>query len=380
MIRRIRSRFLPPEVLLFVALSTLWGLSFVAIDAGLAYVPPLFFAGVRYALAGVIVLGYAALTADRLRPRGRTEWLNVAVVGSFLVGGYHALLYVGQLSVPGPVAAVVVSLSPVLTAVFAALLLDDSLDAVAAGGFLLGLLGVAVVADLEPANLLGSDLLGVGLLLAGAAVFALGSVLSTPLRTTLADVSMQGWAMLLGAGVLFAGSLARGEAVATVAWTPTALAALAYLTIASGVIGFLVYFALHERIGPAESNLVGYFQPVVAALGGWLLLGQVVTQTTVVGFLGIFAGFVLVQHDLVREQVGPVRLTGRQLRGRPRLRLPPRRHSLLARRRLLHRSSLKYRLDRRLHRIRGYVCALSGGRTGRCEAHSAAADYGHDAD
>jgi len=304
MIRRIRSQFLPPDATLFVALATVWGLSFVAIEAGLAHVPPLFFAALRYALAGVLVLAYAAVTTDRLRPRGRTEWLNVAVVGGFLVGAYHALLYLGQLSVPGPVAAVVVSLSPVLTAAFAAVLLDDSLDAVAVGGFLLGLVGVAVVADFDLGGLLTADVFGIGLLLVAAAAFALGSVLSTPLRTTLADVSMQAWAMLVGAAALFAGSIARGESVATVEWTTTAVAALAYLTLFSGVLGFLIYFALHERVGPAESNLVSYFQPIVAALAGWALLGQTVTETTVLGFLGIFAGFLLVKHEIVRERLG----------------------------------------------------------------------------
>ncbi|WP_311171130.1 DMT family transporter [Halobellus ordinarius] len=304
MTRRIRSRFLPSDATLFLVLATVWGLSFVAIEAGLRHVPPLYFASVRYALAGVLVLGYAAATTDRVRPHGRTEWLNVAVVGLFLVFGYHALLYVGQLSVPGPVAAVVVSLSPILTAAFAATLLDDSLDAVVAGGFLVGLLGVAVVADLDLSNLLAADVYGIGLLFVAAAAFALGSVLSTPLRTALADVSMQGWAMLLGAAALFAGSLAREESPAAVEWTGAALAALAYLTLFSGVVGFLVYFALHERIGPAESNLVSYFQPIVAAFGGWALLGQTVTPTTVAGFLGIFAGFLLVKHETVRARVG----------------------------------------------------------------------------
>ncbi|WP_081927550.1 DMT family transporter [Halobellus rufus] len=303
MIRRIRSQFLPPDATLFVALATAWGLSFVAIEAGLATVPPLYFAGVRYALAGILVLAYAAFATDRVRPQGRTEWLNVAVVGLFLVGGYHALLYLGQLSVSGPVAAVVVSLSPVLTAAFAATLLDDSLDWIAGVGFLLGLVGVAVVADFDPANLLDGDVLGIAILFVAAGTFALGSVLSTPLRTTLSDVSMQGWAMLLGAGTLFAGSFARGEAVATVEWSTTALAALAYLTVISGVIGFLIYFALHERVGPAESNLVSYFQPIVAALGAWALFGQTVTATTVVGFLGIFAGFLLVKHEVVGVRV-----------------------------------------------------------------------------
>ncbi|MFB6090752.1 MAG: DMT family transporter [Halobellus sp.] len=357
MIRTTRSRYLSPDALLFGALATVWGLSFVAIEAGLKTVPPLFFAGARYALAGVLVLGYAAVTKERILPRGRTEWLNVAVVGGFLVAAYHALLYLGQTTVPGGVAAVVVSLSPVLTAVFAALVLDDSLDGITVGGFLLGLVGVAIVADLDPANLLGADAVGIGLLLVAAASFALGSVLSTPLRTTLADVSMQGWAMLVGSLVLFAGSLATGESPADVAWTPTALAALAYLTVASGVIGFLLYFALHARIGPSETNLVGYFQPVVAALAGWALLGQAVSGTTVLGFLGIFAGFALVQHRTVRGRVSA-------------------RFGRVG----FHPDSLRHRLVRRLPRSLG--CGLNRllGPQYRCTDTSVVADFGHDAD
>jgi drug/metabolite transporter (DMT)-like permease len=357
MIRRDTSRFIPPDALLFVALATIWGLSFVAIEAGLETIPPLFFAAIRYALAGVLVLGYAAATTDRVRPRGRTEWLNVAVVGGLLVAGYHALLYIGQTFVPGPVAAVVVSLSPVLTAVFAAALLEDALDATAAGGFLLGLVGVAVVADLDPGNLLGADATGIAVLFGAAATFALGAVLSTPLRTTLADVSMQAWAMLFGAGILIGASLARGEPVRTVAWTPTAALALAYLTLFSGVIGFLLYFALHERIGPSETNLVGYFQPVVAALAGWALFGQAVTPETVVGFLAILAGFVIVERELLRQTIGPVRF---------------------------HPDSLRYRLRKRFPRLLGRTYGRSvAGRVAPdavYEDDATSAEYGYDAD
>ena len=85
--------------------------------------------------------------------------------------------------------------------------------------------------------------------------------------------------------------------------TETLFLSLAYLTIVSGVIGFLIYFALHERVGPAESNLVSYFQPIVTALGAWALFGQTVSAATVLGFLGIFAGFLLVKHEVVRTRL-----------------------------------------------------------------------------
>ena len=113
------------NVVLFSLLALSWGGSFVAIEIGLEHVPPLLFAGLRYALAGVIVLGYAAVVTDRLRPVGRAEWLAVIVAGVFVIALYHGLLYIGEQYVSGAIAAVVISLSPVLTAVFASLLLDD---------------------------------------------------------------------------------------------------------------------------------------------------------------------------------------------------------------------------------------------------------------
>ncbi|TKX76465.1 EamA/RhaT family transporter, partial [Halorubrum sp. SD626R] len=170
----------------FVLLATLWGTSFVAIEAGLHYFPPLLFAGVRYAVAGAVVLGFAVLVSDRFVPRGRDEWLGVAVAGTFVIAAYHGLLYVGELYVSGAVAAVIVSLSPVLTATFAAALLPgERLGPVEVGGFVLGILGVVVIADPVASGFGGSALLGVALAFAGAVAFSLGAVLLRPLRTDL---------------------------------------------------------------------------------------------------------------------------------------------------------------------------------------------------
>jgi len=81
---------------------------------------------------------------------------------------------------------VVVSLAPVLTATFAALLLpNERLGPFEIGGFALGILGVIVIADPMEAGLGSSALLGVALAFAGAAAFSLGAVLLRPLRTDL---------------------------------------------------------------------------------------------------------------------------------------------------------------------------------------------------
>lgn len=282
---------------LFLLLATFWGTSFVAIEVGLHAVPPLYFAGLRYALAGVIVLGYAAAVTSRWRPSGREEWVSISVMAVLVIAVYHGLLYVGELHVSGPVAAVVISLSPVLTAGFATLLLpEDGIDAVGALGLLLGVAGVAVVAGFDPSNLGSGTTVGVLLVLLGGVSFALGGVLTRPLSTDLPVEAGTGWAMALGGLLLLAGSVARGEPVGSVVWTDAALVSFVYLTLISAVVGFLIYFVLMERVGPTQLNLVGYLEPVVAALVAWALFGHGVDATTISGFATIFAGFALVKR------------------------------------------------------------------------------------
>ena len=303
----LRTLLSTPEsiVAAFVLLATLWGTSFVAIEAGLHYFPPLLFAGVRYAIAGAIVLGFAAVMSGRTVPRGRDEWLGVAVAGAFVIAAYHGLLYVGELHITGAVAAVVVSLSPVLTATFAALLLpNERLGPFEIGGFALGILGVIVIADPMEAGLGSSALLGVALAFAGAAAFSLGAVLLRPLRTDLPIAALQGWAMVSGAGMLLVGAALLGESPAAIVWNATSIASLSYLTLLSGVVAFLIYFALLDEVGPSQLHLVGYAEPVVAAVGSWALLGSLIEAEAVIGFVAILAGFLVLERHEIAAYVG----------------------------------------------------------------------------
>jgi drug/metabolite transporter (DMT)-like permease len=297
MILDVLWRNLSKTSVLFGLLATFWGTSFVAIEVGLHHVPPLLFAAARYEVAGAVVLAYAVAATDRWRPRGRDEWVVTAVAAAFIIAGYHGLLYLGELYVSGAIAAVVVSLSPVLTVAFAAVVLrEDRIEGLGVLGLLLGVAGVVLVASPDP-SALGTDTTGIALVFLGGASFALGAVLTRPFSTDLPVATMEGWAMLLGAGLLHGVGVARGERLAQVQVTPTAVVAFLYLTLVSGVVAFLLYFELLDRVGPTEINLVGYLEPVVAALVSWLVLGEFVDLATATGFAVIFLGFALLKRE-----------------------------------------------------------------------------------
>lgn len=282
---------------MFLLLAALWGSSFAAIRAGLPSIPPILFATVRFYLAGVAMLLYAVCTQSRWRPRGN-DWRTVVVGAVLFVAAHHAFLFVGEQYVSSAVAGVVISLDPVLAAGFASFLLpDERPSAVGVGGLLLGLLGASIVANPTPNRLLGADIRGVVFVFLAAAAFALGAVLTRRYRTTLPAVSMQAWMMLLGAFVLHVVTLTLpGERLATVQWTTDALLALGYLAFVAGGVGYLLYFDLLDHIGAVRINLVGYVAPVFAALSGWVVLGETVEKTTVVGFAVVVLGFALVER------------------------------------------------------------------------------------
>jgi len=291
---------------LFLVLAAVWGSAFMAINAGLAYFPPVLFAALRYDIAGVVMLAYAAIVVDDPIPRGRDEWVVVAIGATLLIAAYHAFLFIGENdpAVTSAVAAVIVSLSPVLTTVFArAFLPSERLTLIGVLGLIVGLVGAVVLAAPDPANLTGGGTVAKFLVLLAAAAFALGSVLTRASDADIPIETMEAWSMLLGAGLMHLLAVGLGESLTDIAWTSEAILSLAYLAIAASGLGFLIYFYLLDELGPIEINLVSYVAPIFAAVSGWLFLNEGITLNTVAGFLIICVGFTLVKRSAIRAEL-----------------------------------------------------------------------------
>jgi drug/metabolite transporter (DMT)-like permease len=144
--------------------------------------------------------------------------------------------------------------------------------------------------------------------LAAAVAFAIGSVVMRKLHP-----APQGqW----GIGVQFAASTAFLTPFALLVpgggsfpLTGTVLGALAYLVVVSSIIGYVIYFTLHNRVGPARANLVAYVNPAVGVGLGVVLLGESVGVAELTGFSLIVIGIAALQLERYfrsRREVGPL--------------------------------------------------------------------------
>ncbi|GAA0212489.1 DMT family transporter [Halobaculum roseum] len=280
----------------FVVAAGLFGGTFVAAKAGLAHLPPLLFVALRFDIGAVVLAAFAATHRSRaqLRPRTTGDIVGIVATGGLVVGLTNALLFLGQQYVSSGVAAVVFSLNPILTPVFATLLLgSERLSGRGVAGMGLGLVGVVLVADPDPSALLANGP-GVPLLFGAAAVSAFGAVVIRRADTTLSSTARTIWGVPLAAALSHGLSVAAGESATGLTVPPAAMAALLYVGVFSGAVAYLAYFALIDETDATRANLLFYFVPVVSAVGGWALLGETLSALSVVGFGVIFAGFLLV--------------------------------------------------------------------------------------
>jgi drug/metabolite transporter (DMT)-like permease len=294
------------DTALFVLLAALFGGSFVAIKTGLRELPPVLFAGLRFDLAAVTLLGYIALTRPRSTwlPRTRGDFMGIGMAALFLIALNNGLLFLGQGATTPAAASVMYGLNPILAPVFAWWLLGERLSWLGALGIGIALSGVILIVQPSPSTFTDASAIGQLLVLGAAAAVALGSVLLQRVGPQMDSTPLTAWAMAVGAVLLHAASLLVGEPpTAVIGIGPETIASILAVGIPSTAVAYAIYFGLIKRIGPVRANLVAYVVPIFAALMGWVLLGSGVSLWTFVGFLVVVAGFVLIERETIRMEL-----------------------------------------------------------------------------
>ncbi|HET8778339.1 MAG TPA: EamA family transporter, partial [Candidatus Limnocylindria bacterium] len=174
----------PSRAAVVVALLTVyvvWGSTYLGIAVVIQTMPPLLTAGVRYLVAGLIMLiGVVALA--RLRPGAMplerptaAQWRSAVIIGLLLLLGGNGGVVLGELFIPSGIAAVLLAMEPMWLAGIDGLITRRRPSALAVAGILAGIVGVAVlVVPVE--GLDGFDPVGVGLVLLAGVSWAAGSI------------------------------------------------------------------------------------------------------------------------------------------------------------------------------------------------------------
>lgn len=297
------SRWLDASI--FGVLALLWGLTFPAISVGLEYLPPLLFAALRYDVAAAVLLAYAVFATDEWLPVGRNNQLAILGGGLFLIAG-SGLLFIGQQTVPSGVAGIMQALMPIATATWALFLIGEHLPLRGAIGVGIGFLGIALVIQPDPNNLLGGETLGRFIIVGQVISVALGGVIIQRAAPSLDRVPLIGWSMLLGALLLHGLSLGVGELPGRHLTTPVALAAILYLGVFATAIAYYFYFYIIETHGAFQASLIAYLVPIVATIIGVFVLEESINWLSYAGFGLVAIGFALLKRRALAAAISDV--------------------------------------------------------------------------
>jgi drug/metabolite transporter (DMT)-like permease len=282
-------------LLAFFAIYVLWGTTFLAIRVAVEELPPLFAAGSRFFIAGVVLFGFMLAKGEGL-PSAR-QWRNVLVMSLLMFVAEYGPLFWAEKYVPSGVVSVLAATIPILTLVLEMLVLRQQrwrLNLAAAT--LLGFVGVGVL--LLPGGEQHFGLLPCLAILAGCTTWSLGTVLTRSMDLPKARPLTAGAAMMLGGGILLLLSAGFGEMHPMPHVSLRAVLALLYLIVFGSLLAFTAFVWLLAHMPATRVASHAYVNPIVAVALGYFVAGEPVTPRTLAGTaLVLISVFIILRKD-----------------------------------------------------------------------------------
>ncbi len=300
----MNTKTLPPTGLVvaaFAAIYLIWGSTYLAILFGLKTMPPFIMSGIRFAIAGAILLAWRYLQGER--PASKPTLQN-AIAGVFMLfGGTGAVVWSEQHITSG-MAAIVVAGMP-----FWFVLLDyrqwsyNFSQKLVLGGIVIGFVGVLTLFGADSAHFSEKAIFAMLVLLVGCISWAGGS-LYLKYNSNSQSSMMNAGVQMLAAGIF---SLVVGWAAGeTKTFSFAAVSAeswlgLSYLITFGSLLGYLSYVWLLGVRPVVQVGTYAYVNPVVAVVLGWLFANEPFSGRQLVALAVILAGVLLINLPKYRS-------------------------------------------------------------------------------
>lgn len=279
----------------WLALGTLyllWGSTYLGIKLALPAFPPFFMTGLRYTVAGSLVMGFIAIRGNFHATR--RQWLGSLVSGSLLIPIGNGGVVWSEQYVGTGVVAIVMSTLPFWIVLLSRLLLRARLSLLMGAGLGIGFGGLVVLVG--PTTVHPSELFGILAVLGAAFGWGLGTVLTRRLEVPDNAFLVSGLQMFCGGLVasvvaIIDGDLSRFHPGNV---TASAAAAFVYLVLVGAILGYGIFQWLVKNAPLPLVSTYAYVSPVIAVLLGILVLGESLTAHALAGGAIVVTGVIVI--------------------------------------------------------------------------------------
>lgn len=263
-----------PTILLAIIACLLWSSAFVGVKIGLKYQSPLQFAGLRFLLAGLLLLP-AIADIRRYWEEVRENFGYVCLIGFLQVVLQYSLFYKGVNLLPASVSAIIIGSSPLFAALVAHFTIhDDRMSWLKAGSILMGIVGVAVITFGSKRLPSGTEiaLTGVVFLLLNNLASGITNVVVAKKRQTISPMILTSSSLFLGGLALYLISIPV-EGFQRKGFPPDYYYALGWLSfLSAAAISIWNTLLRRPKVKVSELNIWKFLIPVSGAILSWMIL------------------------------------------------------------------------------------------------------------
>lgn len=293
-----------PRAYLQVLIATfLWGTAFPTLKEGLEVMPPIAFAGLRFVLAGILLLGFSFLYRGKdgginsERPEAPVDWPHVLLIGLCSTAIFYSLFFLGMHKTSASSGAVMDGASPIVSALMAHFILHgDRLTGRKLLAILLAFSGILILAFLKPP---GGEIstLGCALIFLGLMVSSIGTILVINYRGRFSLVRLTGTQMCFGGSLQLIASLIfeRGPHWSHLA-QPRFLLIWFYLSGVSAV-AFRIWYGLARQYKLTSLSVFSFLIGLWGALLSICIRKDPVTPQLMIALVLVIGGVILMNTE-----------------------------------------------------------------------------------
>ncbi|MGI2030188.1 EamA family transporter [Endozoicomonas sp. ALE010] len=274
-----------------------WGSTYIVTTELLPDNLPLLASVIRALGAGLILLLFC-----KVRPTG-VWWGKIALLGLLNISLFFYCLFAAAYYLPGGLAALVMSIQPLIVMGLGAIFFKDKLRLTHILSALVGVAGISLLVLNSTAAL---NWLGILFGLVGTCSMALG-ILLTKHWGRLEGMSLlgfTGWQLTLGGLMLLPIALWYEDIPEVL--TTLNISGYAYLTLVGGVFGYFVWFRGIEKLNPVTLSFLGFLSSLSACLLGYVFLDQSFTQLQIMGSIAIVISVYMARPQALKQLTVPV--------------------------------------------------------------------------
>ncbi len=281
--------------ILVITTTALMGSSFAIGKIELDYVSPLLLVGIRFTLAGALM---ALFVIRHSLPKNIIEWVQIGMIGFFQTMGVMACVFISMRTITAGESAILTFVNPILVVVFGSLFTRTHYRLIQWVGVLIGFLGVYIT--------LGFHLqlrFGTWLGLVGAVSWAIATLLIKRFGGKFDVWVLTAYQMLFGGLLLLICSSGLEQPKFIV--NGTSISIILWLAIMASVVQFTIWFYLLQIGDPGRTSAFLFLAPLFGVLSGWVILGEPLNWSLVIGGALILVGIPFVNL----QKIKPGRIT-----------------------------------------------------------------------